>query len=88
MAAQCCLQRPHGSSCVRSRDCTHGPTALLGTSVTASPGRAGRGESDGWGQAAQGCAVEGMIATKSDFILGDVSPASLAAQHPVCMRQS
>lgn len=36
----------------------------------------------------QGCAEEGVVATKSDFILADASPGSLAAQHPACMRQS
>lgn len=38
----------------QERDCTHSLVFQLGTSATASPGHAGRGQFDGWGQAAPG----------------------------------
>lgn len=87
LAAQCCLQQLRGSSCVwrgtaHTAPCPHWvPVSrpLLAVLGADSP-------MDGV-KLPQGCAVEGMIATKSDFILADVSPASLAAQHPACMRQ-
>lgn len=72
----------------QERDCTQSPASPLGTSATASPGHAGGDSPMDGVRLPQGCAVEGMIAATLAFTLAEASPASLAAQHPACMRQS
>lgn len=72
----------------QERDCTHSPVLPLGTSVTASPGSDGRGQSSGWGQAVSRVYCGGVVRHKVGFYLALASPASLAAQHPTCMRRS
>lgn len=49
------------------RDCTHSPMSPLGTSVMASPCCAGRGQPNGWGQAAPGVCCGGNDCHKVRF---------------------
>lgn len=88
MAAQRCLQQPCGSSCVRrgtahTAPCSH----WVPVSQPLLAVMAGDSPVDGV-RLSHGCTVEGLFGTKLGFILAHASPASLAAQHPACMRRS
>lgn len=80
LVTQCCLQQPHGSSCIR-RQTTHTQPRVP---HMASPGHVWREDSSVW---SSGFPRRGWL--PQNWILSLLMQvASLAAQHPVCMRHS
>lgn len=73
----------------QERDCTHSPVLPLGTSVTASPGSDGRGQSSGWGQAVSQVYCGGVVRHKVGFYPCSCKSCFIRCTTPfACMRQS